>query len=249
MLTPPRNPKIRKISERKVYAKAIIYADPGVGKTWMCCTAPRALLLLTEPEISVPTIKAYERKFGVDIDTWDIDSLEELSEAFSYLVEGNHDYETVCIDSLTDIYRRIMRSAIDYAVSKRPSRDPDVPEQGDWFKVSEKIRTTVRLFRDLPMHVVFTTLAMDIKNEMKTVPFVQPKSLAQELPAFCNLVGYLAVKQDDDGSHVRKLLVAATDDYCGKNPGNALPPVVVNPNLTEIFKAMEHLKESDLFNA
>lgn len=237
VLTPPHN-KIKRISERPLLVKALIYGEPGAGKTYLGCTAPNFLILLTEPAVSDATMQAVKRDLGIDAAVWEINSWEDLEEAYDYLQGGQHDFDTVVIDSLTDLYRRLMRSVIDAAVNKRPSRDPDIPEQGDWFKVSEKLRYIVRLFRDLPMDVVFTALSMNIRNEMRTVPFIQPKSLAMELPAFCNLVGYLGVTEDGD-TRVRKLLVEATDIYVAKNPGGTLPAVVNNPNLTEIFKQIK----------
>lgn len=240
VLTPPKPPKIKKVSARKVYVKALIYGEPGAGKTYLSCTAPKPLVLLTEPSVSDATMLAVQRDLGVDPDVWEINSWNDLEEAFDYLLSGQHDYETVILDSLTDLYRRVMRLTLEAAIERRSTHDPDVPEQGDWFRVQERIRYMVRMFRDLPMHVVFTALVMDVRNEMRRVPLVQPKSLAEELPAYCNLVGYLGVKEVD-GAYVRKLLVEPTDVYAAKNPGGSLPPVVEKPNLATIFQTISNM--------
>lgn len=247
VLTPPKPSKIRKVSARKTYVKALIYGEPGAGKTYLACTAPRPLILLTEPAVSDTTMLAAKRNLGVDPDVWEVLDWVDLEEAFEYLASGTHSYETVVVDSLTDLYRRVMRLALETALEKRPSHDPDVPEQGDWFRVQERLRYIVRMFRDLPMHVVFTALVMDIREEMRRVPFVQPKSLAQELPAYCNMVGYLGVVESD-GKFVRKLLVQPTDTYVAKNPGGALPPVVEDPNLSVVFNQIVTV-EGEMTNA
>ncbi|BCV23331.1 ATP-binding protein [Gelria sp. Kuro-4] len=234
VITPPKPSKIKKVSARKMYVKGLIYGEPGAGKTYLACTAPKPLVLLTEPAVSDSTMLAVKRDLGVDPDVWEILEWNDLEEAFEYLQSAQHPYETVVIDSLTDLYRRVMRLTINNAVEKRPQHDPDVPEKGDWFRVQERVRYIARMFRDLPMHVIFTALVMDIRNEVRRVPLVQPKSLAQELPAYCNLVGYLGV-QEINGEYVRKLLVEPTDVYAAKNPGGALPPIVENPNLRAIF--------------
>lgn len=238
VLTPPK--QIKKASTQQAYVKGLIYGEPGAGKTYLACTAPKPLVLLTEPSVSSPTMLAVLRDLGVDPDVWEILDLDDLEQAFSFLIGGKHKYETVVIDSLTDLYRRMMQAIIESSIARRPSRDPDVPEQGDWFKVQERIRHVARSFRDLPMHVIFTALVMDIRNDVRRVPLVQPKSLAQELPAYCNLVGYLAV-QELEGKYHRRLLVTPTDIYVAKNPGGSLPPIVDNPNLTNIFKAVASL--------
>lgn len=238
-------PKIKKVSTRKVYVKALIYGEPGAGKTYLACTAPKPLVLLTEPAVSDATMLAVKRDLGIDPDVWEIEEWADLENAYEYLASGQHDYQTLVLDSLTDLYRRIMRMTLSAAIERRPSHDPDVPEQGDWYRVQERLRNIVRMFRDLPMHVVFTALVMDIRNEMRRVPLVQPKSLAEELPAYCNLVGYLGV-QEVDGAYVRKLLVQPTDVYAAKNPGGSLPPVVEKPNLLQIFKAIENQNQEEV---
>lgn len=237
VMTPPKklHPKIKLASEMPLYVKALIYGEPGAGKTYLACTAPNPLVLLTEYDVSKPTMRRVQLDLKKEIAVWPITEWKDLEEAFEFLQSGEHDFQTVVLDSLTDLNRRLTRAVIDHAVERRPSHDPDVPEQGDWFRVSEKLRHMVRMFRDLPMHVVMTALVQDVRQEMLKIPLVQPKSLALELPGLFNLVGCLKAVEGDEG-HVRKLLVESTDTYVAKNPGGKLPPVIEKPNLTTIFK-------------
>lgn len=243
VLTPVAHPKIRLVSERPTYVKALIYGDAGSGKTFLGATAPDALILLTEPSVSDTTLKAVKGMLGYNPAVWELESLDDLSEAYEFLTETEHSYKTVVLDSLTDLFRRTVRKvlgvAVERAMEKGRVHDPDVPEQGDWFRIAEKLRYVTRAFRDLPMNVVFTALVMDIRNEMRKVPFVQPKSFALELPAFFNLVGYLGVSMEG-GESVRKLLVTPTDTFVAKNPGGALPDVVENPDLRKIFTEIQN---------
>ncbi|WP_026487664.1 ATP-binding protein [Caldanaerobius polysaccharolyticus] len=237
VLTPPKklHPKIKLASEMTLYVKALIYGEPGAGKTYLACTAPNPLVLLTEYDVSKATMLRVQKDLNKEIAVWPVAAWSDLEEAFEFLQSGEHDFQTVVLDSLTDLNRRLTRSIVETAVERRPSHDPDVPEQGDWFRVSEKLRHMVRMFRDLPMHVVMTCLVQDVRQEMLKVPLVQPRSLALELPGLFNLVGCLKAVETDDG-HVRKLLVEATDTYVAKNPGGVLPPVIESPNFTKIFE-------------
>lgn len=237
VVTPPKklHPKIKLASEMPLYIKALIYGEPGAGKTYLSSTAPEPLVLMTEYDVSKATIRRVQKDLGRDIAVWPVAEWHDLEEAYDFLQAGKHGFQTVVLDSLTDLNRKLIRAIVEHAVSRRPSHDPDVPEQGDWFRVAEKLRYAVRLFRDLPMHVVMTCLVQDIRQEMLKVPLVQPKSLAMELPGLFNLVGCLKVVKGDDG-HVRKLLVEAADTYVAKNPGGTLSPVIENPNLTKIFE-------------
>lgn len=241
ILTPPRpaaKPKLRRSSERELLVKALIYGEPGAGKTYLACTAPNPVILLTEPAVSDATMLAVRRDLGADPAVWEIDTWQDLEDAYDYLQGGQHEFTTVVIDSFTDLFRRLVRSVLDAATAKRASHDPDILEQGDWQRVAERLRYIARLFRDLPYDVVFTALVMDIQGEMLKVPFVQPKSVARELAAYCNLVGYLGVVSEGD-KHVRLLQVEPSTTVVAKNPGGTLPPVVRHPNLTELFKAVK----------
>jgi len=242
VLTPPKklHPKIRLASEMPLYVKALIYGEPGAGKTYLACTAPNPLVLMTEYDVSKATILRVQKDLGKEIAVWPVSEWKDLEEAFDYLQSSEHDFKTVVLDSLTDLNRRLTRSVVQHAVERRPSHDPDVPEQGDWFRVGERLRHMVRMFRDLPMHVVMTCLVQDIRQEMTKVPLVQPKSLALELPGLFNLVGCLKSVETGDG-YVRKLLTESREgadgySYVAKNPGGVLPPVVDNPNLTKIIE-------------
>jgi len=237
VLTPPtKHPKIMRASDMPLYVKALVYGEPGAGKTYLACTAPKPLVLMTEYDVSKATMLRVQRDLGTEISVWPVTSLADLEEAFDFLQSPDHGFETVVLDSLTDLNRRLINAVVEGAVAKRPSHDPDVPEQGDWFRVSEKLRYIVRMFRDLPMHVVMTSLVLDIRQEMLKVPLVQPKSLAMELPGLYNLVGCLKAVDNAGEGYVRKLLVESTDQYVAKNPGGVLPSVVDNPNFTTIFK-------------
>ena len=96
--------RIRRISETKLYVKALIYGDPGVGKTYLCCTAPKALLLLTEANVAEPTIRAFRRDRGIDVDVWEILTGTDLQDALDFLRYEDHGYQTVCLDSLSDCF-------------------------------------------------------------------------------------------------------------------------------------------------
>ena len=245
----PKHPKIKLLTPEETFVKALIYAEPGTGKTHLACTAPNPILLITETAVSKTTVKNVERITGRRIPYWEINTLDDLEEAYDYLVSAQHDFQTVVLDGITDIYHRLLAAAIDFAVTnvnRKSMHDPDLPEQSDWQRVGNKLRTMARLFRDLPMDVVITALVMDVRNEMRSVPYIQPSKLALEIAAYFNLVGYLYTEKVPDQGFVRKLQVEPDLRFIAKNPGGSLPPIVTNPDFTEIFNIV---KKGEMNNA
>lgn len=228
------HPKIKKATQIPVYVKALIYGEPGAGKTYLSCTAPNPIILMTEYDVSLATIVKVQKDLGREIAVWEVQSLEDIEEAYQYLVSGKHNFETVVLDSITDFNNLVVRFAVDYALKKKPVHDPDILEMSDWQRVIAKMQNIVVAFRALPMHVVVNALVAT-GDDLRKGPAVTPKSLAATLPAMFNMVGALAAVEQE-GQVVRKLLVSPNDRYIAKNPGGLLPPVIDNPNLTKIFE-------------
>ncbi len=235
------HPAIKLASERPLYVKMLVYGASGVGKTYLCCTAPDCLVLLTEPSVADATLRAFARDRGVHVPVWDVSSGDELDAAYEYLAGGRHPFKTVVVDGLTDINQRVKRAVIQASIERARKRgrehDPDTLEEGDWGRVMERMSHIIQLFRDLPMHVVMTALAVDVRNESRRVPFLQPRSVAERVPAYFNCVAYLTA-YEANGVVVRKLYTEGSEAFLAKNPGKALPTVVENPDLGRIFPAV-----------
>lgn len=119
------------------YINAIIYGQAGIGKTVLCGTAPNPIILSAEDGLLSLA--------GKDIDFAKITCFQDLIEAYNELKKGEHDYQTVCIDSLSEVAETIL------AERKKNERDPR-RAYGD---MAEEIIAAVRKFKRLPMHVFF----------------------------------------------------------------------------------------------
>lgn len=166
--------------------KALIYGASGAGKTTFAGTAPKPIFassengLLSIAEKEVPFVE--------------IKSLKDLLELYQELVGGKHDFETVIIDSISEI-NEIIKSEIE-------NRTGRVMQLQDWGKLQKQIRDILRKFRDLPMHVIFIAQEKAITDEEKIekiVPLMNGKA-ATEIAYFMDIVGYAKVQKD--GKHV-----------------------------------------------
>lgn len=241
--------RMKALSETPMYVKALIYGDPGTGKTYLACTAPNPLLILSEWAVARTTLERLRRDRGIDPPTIFVHSWSDFMEAYKYAAGNVAKYDTIVVDGLTDLNDRVIEEILASAVAKpRTSgvHDPDQLEIGDWGKVGNRTLYAVRLFRDLPCNVVMTALAQESKNELFTVPLIAPKGAQKKLPAHFNMVGYLVAEQKPGKPSTRKLHVDITHTFQAKNPGGALPPVIENPDLSVLFpQVVEFLKGGD----
>jgi len=233
--------RLQNLSDTPMYVKALIYGDSGVGKTWLACTAPTPLLILSEWAIAKPTLDRLRKERGIDPPTILVNSWDDFMEAYKYAAANVKKYETIVVDGLTDLNDRaieeILREAVNNPrVERRTAHDPDTLEIGDWNRVANRTMYAVRLFRDLPAHVVMTALAQEVKNEMCTTPMVAPSKACRRMPSQFNFVGYLTAETRPKQPSVRKLHLDSHMSYVAKNPGNALPAVINDPDMGVIIQ-------------
>jgi phage nucleotide-binding protein len=210
----------------------LVYGEPGVGKTVLAGSAAAV------PELSpVLFIDVEGGTFSLserypDIDVVRIKSWNDMQRLYDALY-NEMTYQTVVLDSLTEIQKFSMYIIMRQLVQQDSSRDPDVPGMREWGKNTEQIRRLVRAFRDLPCNTIFTALARtqrDVRTNLdKTRPGLSGQ-LAGEVAGFVDIVGYLYLKRFGDELR-RLLLTTPTDTQIAKDRSGRLPAVVENPNM------------------
>jgi hypothetical protein len=241
VLTPQAGlvPKVRKGSSRPLNKKVCVYGEPGAGKTWLACTAPKPIFLLTEHSVAEATFKAYYRATGKDVDVWDINTGADLEAACEYLRSQKHGWETAVLDSFTHIFRRVAVSV--FGGDPEDESDKKVDTRRLWGQVANRLTPILLEVCGLPMNVVILCQEYFMDEMRKFVPYVQPRSVTLTLPGYFNLCGRLVVAMEG-GEPVRKLHLDPTNGlYMAKNAGGILPSVIVNPDMTQIFNALAAL--------
>jgi len=171
--------QIVKFKPQDHFIKALIFGKPGTGKTTFASTAPKPLFLSAEAGLLSIADK--------NPDAVVIRSLKDLQDAHDYLKTQKHDYQTIIIDSITEI-NEIIKAEIEKKNNRAIRRD-------DWGEVSTKIKRVIRDFRDLPMHCIFLAQENVEKDEdtiVRIYPSLNGKS-ATEIAAACDVVGYLDI--------------------------------------------------------
>lgn len=177
----------------------LLYGDSGVGKTTTIATAPGPVLVLDMEGGSLPLA-------GKDVDLVKVKSPDDIRETLQGVKSGKFEYRTVALDSITEMYKVIMDEVI--RTNPNVSRAyGDQASQSDYGRATELMRRAIRAFRDLPVHVVFTALAQDLKDEVDgsvtRLPSL-PGKLAYELAGYVDIVGYVFARPSKDGKEVER---------------------------------------------
>lgn len=164
--------------------KALIYGTTGSGKTYFTGTAKKAIFASAEGGLLSIADKIPQFV--------EVKSLKDLTDLYSYLLNEDHDFETLVIDSITEV-----NEVIKFEIERRTGHSMQLQ---DWGELAQQIRTLFRKFRDLPMNVILVALEQYITDEdkiQKIVPSLNGKS-ATEVTSYMDIVGYLHV--DNDGT-------------------------------------------------
>jgi hypothetical protein len=221
----------------------VIHGESGVGKSWLGDTAPGPRLILDaeggsrftpSPKVAWDPVRE-EVPTGLDPDTSVIvvtRDFETVRHTFAALNTGQHEFESVVWDSLTEIQRRCLDAIAGI----------EQPTQQDWGALLRQMEAVVRAFRDLTFHpikplqmVAYISLSRMVDGVWR--PNVQGQ-LATSMPQYVDVVGYLYTKTGEDGHLQRNLMTAPYTGFAAKDRTNKLGENVPAPNLTEMMEVI-----------
>lgn len=184
-----------------------VHGNPGTGKTRFAGTFPKPVVIALDPGHSVlrqlpnaTDIQIVQIRDKVDAAGNITRSvLQQVWDVFKWLQKGDHDRETVVIDSGTELHKAILD-----AVMRKPRQRqaPTIPSTDDYIEVAAKMKSLIRYFRDLPMHVVWTAHSKEITEKGGGVIGIKPDlsdKLVNELSGACDVMLYSMVVEQDAG--------------------------------------------------
>lgn len=242
--------EIRKVQDRTPVVNMLIYGQSGVGKTRLAGTAddcePMRRVLFLDLEGGTFSLRAA----NPDVDVVRIPNWVSLVEVLHELKAGRDGYNTIVLDSLTEVQKynlyHVLGMRVEEAKEKEKQADPDIADMRAWQRNSEHMRRLVRAFRDLPKNVIFTALERRDTDQrtgmVRTLPSLSGK-LAGEVAAFLDVVVYMYNKEVDQEQgelstkvNKRLLLTASTETIIAKDRSANLPMVIENPNMSVMYE-------------
>lgn len=236
----PRKP------EDSRYAKVLVHAPAGHGKTHFLGTAqedPR-----TFPMAFLNWDSGESTLAGLDIDVFDIRDAKDFDAVYKDLRHKDTPYRSFGVDSITETQINTLEEIL--GRDKVNRADPDQLAQQDWGLVLVRMRRIVRqFFKMLPMHGFMSALSKD--DMVPRVGSVKAPAMqgqfANELPGIPDVVGYLALENDENDEEQRILLLHGYPRFSVKarSPwGQTVPTEIVDPSITKLMDALGFAKPS-----
>lgn len=224
---------------------AVVHGESGSGKSYFGGTAPGKKLILDAeggsgyvranlPSItwnpsteSPPDVNGDWNSCIVDVLKWNT-----FYNAYQWLASGQHPFDTVIIDSLTEVQKRLIDDIAGV----------DQPSLQDWGTIGRNMEDIIRKFRDLirhpvkPLHVIMLCLSHLRDNE--TRPFLKGQ-LELTLPAFVDIVGYLYTQASTtEGNQLERFMqIGGFDNIIAKDRTDVLTKkygtVIQNANFSD----------------
>lgn len=227
-------------AEQLRVAQCLIFGPYGIGKTHLLGTANEdertAPLLILDFEGGTDTLV----NSGVDI--WSIRDWKDYNQAYEYLVNDDHDYRSLGIDSISETHIFALFQILDKEGSERSN--PDLIQQGDYGIAAVQLRRLIREFRDLGLHIFMTALEKDDVDPRAgnvKMPLLSGR-MATEIPGMVNIVGYLTQGKDEDtGENVRALILQNYPKIRAKvraPKGLNVPNEIIDPTIGKILDAI-----------
>lgn len=228
--------EIAPIEQKHSRLKVLIYGDPGTGKTVFAASAPAPILIDVEggslslrnhPELSTVEVMRYVN----------VRQLELFAAAANDSTGPFGKYETVIIDTFSELQKRDIDDIVKADFRKNPGREP-FPIGPDYNKNTEHLRQIAAAFRDLDKHLVVICHGKDEKDErtgtILTRPNLTPK-LASTMMGIFDIVGHMTATGEGE-TRKRHLQVHPTPQVQAKTRIGGLPPVLENPTFDTLLE-------------
>ena len=208
-------------------AKILVYGMAGAGKTFLARTAPGKVLVISA-EAGLLSIRDAQ-----NVEAIEVKSAAEVVEVYEALRSGKLQYDTVCLDSISEISELLLQA------EKAKHKDA----RKAYGEVQESVTNVMRAFRDLQMHVMFICKEDKVNNDgtFEQAPKMVGTKLGQSITYFFDEVLALRVIEDTDeeGNPVqaRWLQTRIGQGYVAKDRSGKLE-AFEEPNLTNLIEKL-----------
>lgn len=240
----------------------LIHAYAKVGKTTVASTAPKPILVLDaeggwrfirkhgfggrplvirhwDPFLQ-PSPPRRTEDDPIDIVIVTVDRWEVVPRVYQALTQVQHDFQSVIVDSITEIQRRC----------KANIQGSEEMQRETWGRLLTAMDTVIRGYRDLVLIstiptkcVIFVAETRKDAGGSRQIPTMQGQ-ISGSLPYWVDMCGYMFVEDQIDPADVertrilktRRMLIGAHPLYeSGNRIQGILPDIIDSPDISQMF--------------
>jgi len=201
----------------------VVYGLNGRGKTMFGASGP-APIIIDCNEKGTMSVRNFPDVQVFALDTWsDIDMI------YWYLKAGEHEHETVVIDTISSLQSLCMKFVLGDEASRDPTKDPMMPGKREWGKMSELMRTQITQFYGLEDRMNVIMLAQERRgyvdedeeesNEPQIFPSTSP-AVRETLTAGVDIIGRMFVREVVKKEKGEKKEVSGVEHRMGIRPND-----------------------------
>lgn len=175
--------QIKKFEPTEHKLKALIYGNPKTWKTTFAGTAPKPLFICAENGLLSIANKAP--------DFVEIKTLQELKDLYKWLRDTKPDYDTIVIDSLSEISKIIKDNLTNSGSKQMILRDRGV--------FSEEMMQAVRQIIALPYHVIAIVHTKEVLDEAWVIQFYElsiETKAKNEITRYFDVIGFSYIDKE-----------------------------------------------------
>jgi len=204
--------------------KVLVYGKAGSGKTRLCATAPKPIII--SAEAGLLSLREY------DIPVIKVKSLGDLEDAYHWITTNTKaaSFETICLDSISEIGEIVLAAA---KLTVKDARQA-------YGELIEQMMRIIKNFRDLEgKHVYFSAkeakLVDNVSNTVTFEPDMPGAKLGGQLAYYFDEVFNLNSIPDNTGNIKRILKTSSDFQYTAKDRSGVLAAQEV-PDLGKLFE-------------
>ena len=217
--------------QAKSYINMLVHGQSGCGKTRLARTLKKKPLIINV-ENGLLSLK------GDDIPYVDCRSMADLRDVYGELSSGKHEFETIIIDSISEIGELCLSEAMTALKQKAVSENKKPEPRQAYAALQEQMLPLLRAFRDLPLNCIFIAKQERVRDEasgMTLASVLMPGAkVGQALPYLTDITCAMHSNVNEQGEVVEWLQCQRDNQFDAKDRSGKLQPQMP-ANLQTIF--------------